>query len=382
MMMAKVLVLLLGSAWGMVFQSPLGAVSVSDKMGFVVLLATEKKRDDKTKVQRMCPVSLSKRDTERLVSAEGHTIMQLLQEIDAATALLPPDALEKEFREEGDKKLSLDSVIVRKRRTLSTNTIIRDARRKEESMRTKCDLASAAARAPALIKALNSLGLPVSESEAIRLLRLYSTQGELTRQEFGRVVSDLRDEETVTDKIIETSLVSNGREVEATSAFFAFALALRHRAPLTVDENLFDLDIAFDAQDARDFFPLLQEIDALKIQGLTLAAHSSQLFSQANKNFVAALASKDNGKDTMSIFQTATTPEKSSSDDDSADIGISAASSSAEEDAAAAPTNNNETAEEAPSIHSQAEEEAEEEAAEEKTEPTPAFQPRNFFYWP
>ena len=279
------LLLLVHPAWSL-YASPLAGLSVSPEYGFVMVLASQGKQ------QRMCPIAISKRDTERVVSAEGHTILQLIAGIDAATAVLPPDALQRAFQ---DDSVRLTDVVIQRRRTLNKPELkLRRVEEEEDRDPDQCDLASAARRAPDLVKAVGSLGLPLFESDAIKLLQKYSIQGELTREAFSDVVKDLKDETCVTDTVIETRLYAeDGRNVE-TTAFTAFALAFRYAVPLTVDPILYELsDLAFDAPDATDRFPLFQNIRDLQDQGRRLEQHSRSLFAQATQRVQSALNDKD-----------------------------------------------------------------------------------------
>lgn len=265
------------------FKAPFAGVAVSPA-GFVALLASSQPPK-----QRLLPVVISTLDKVRVVSAEAHTILQLLQGIDTGTAVLPPNALQRMFSPDDASAVVLRRVIVDPLASTPNSKAVR-----EDSGGT-CPLAIAVERAPALSKAFARLGVTLAEEESVQLLRRFAdSRGELTRYNFSLALEAARRAEVPPQTVATTLVATDGRKVDVP-AFAALALALRYQAELVVDNRLFDVETALDAADADSTFPLLRRVEDIQLEGTVLAAHSKRMFDEAARRLADSdsLAFKD-----------------------------------------------------------------------------------------
>lgn len=251
------------------FRAPFAGVAVSPA-GFVALLASSQPPK-----QRLFPVVISTLDKARVVSAEAHTILQLMQGIDTGTAVLPPNALQRLFSPDDASAVELRRVMVNPLASTPSSEAVR------EDSGGPCPLAIALERAPALSKAFARLGVALTDEESVQLLRRFAdSRGELTRYNFSLALEAARRAELPPKTVATTLLATDGRKVDVP-AFAALALALRYQVELVVDNRLFDVESAVDAADADSAFPLLRRVEDIQLEGTVLAAHSKRMFDEA-----------------------------------------------------------------------------------------------------
>lgn len=266
--------LVIARAWGLegalgaafrATSSALVGVSVSPR-GFVALVASP---------SRIYPVVLARADTERVVSAEAHTVLQLLQGIDMATAVLPPDALQRAFANDNVELSRVVLGLVKESRTEATESTIAG-----ETPGT-CSAARAASRAPALSAAMARLGLVVSVEESAELLKRFADEdGELTRYAFSLALEAARRAAEPPRTVAARLVATDGRSVEA-SAFVAVALALRYDSCVECEAALFDEAEAIEATEVPATFPLMRSVEEIQLDGAQIEAHSRRMFADA-----------------------------------------------------------------------------------------------------
>lgn len=216
------------------------------------------------------------------MSAEAHTLLQLLQGIDTGTSVLPPNALRLCFSPAdepptalGSEDVALDSVRVSK---APKDAALDDD---DQSSSPRCDPTVAAEKAPALAAALEKLGIFATAEESAKLLVDYAdSDGTFDRYAFSLALEAARRAMKPPQTVSTTLVATDGREVLA-SPFTSLALALRYpRTTISIEDDVFESDDAVDAQDARTIFPLLQTVEDLKVDAARIAAQSARLFEE------------------------------------------------------------------------------------------------------
>jgi hypothetical protein len=246
----------LGAGAARMVESPIAGATVSDD-GFVVFLsymASGRYFEEEMYI----PVVVNCEDTDVVQSPEALTLLQLLQGIDMATPLLPPDALPKAYEElYGDVgSVALTEVHIYP----PTEPLIGRPRAagaggpggaESDSSTDKALSLSAEQRAlreakilqraPDLVKALKHLNVRVDEDRAIGLLRTYaSAEGDLDRGAFSEALAAARvpvnlkpPGSLATFTLVAVTDDSVGKELNV-SAFVALSLHLRHKAPVVI----------------------------------------------------------------------------------------------------------------------------------------------------
>ena len=291
-------------------ESPIAGASVSPD-GFVVMLSYVASgrffEQDK-----MIPVVISPEDTEVVKSPEALTFLQLLQGIDMATPILPPDALEKEYGEEG---IELAEVHVyppaadhlHSARASSADHFPSSVLELSEDQKVRRE-ARIQQRAPDLVKALGTLNVEVSEERAIELLRAHaSVEGDLDRSAFSTVAAAARVNKNSrpqvrlpTFTLVGVTQNSVGKEVNV-SAFVGLGLHLRHKVPLIIkgrraaptDENVdvvkMEMDaeaweqFSVDAQDVRNMLPEWHSLEQIAEEGEARDKRTSEMLKEAKR---------------------------------------------------------------------------------------------------
>lgn len=246
----------LGAGAVRMVESPIAGAAVSDE-GFVVFLsymATGRYFEEEMYI----PVVVNCEDTDVVQSPEALTLLQLLQGIDMATPLLPPDALQKAYKEMyGDiHSVALTEVhvyppaepLIGLPRSAGAggpggaeSDSSADKAQSLSAEQRELREAKILQRAPDLVKALKHLNVGVDEDRAIGLLRTYaSAEGDLDRGAFSealaaaRVPANLRPPGSLaTFTLVAVTDDSVGKELNV-SAFVALSLHLRHKAPVVI----------------------------------------------------------------------------------------------------------------------------------------------------
>lgn len=232
--------------------SPIAGASVSVD-GFVVLLEY-KVLGTYFEEDKYIPVVVSCADTEVVKSPEALTILQLMQGIDMATPLLPPDALQKAYGDMIQAALSEVHVYPPEDLLIGRTRPGKDAAKRggdadlfagktlemsdDQWQRRESKLQE---RAPDLVKALKTVNVIVDLNRAVDLLRTYSSvEGDLDRNGFSdalaaaRVPINLKPPGSMpTFTLVAVTEDSVGKEVNV-SAFVGLSLHLRHKAPIVV----------------------------------------------------------------------------------------------------------------------------------------------------
>ena len=291
-------------------ESPIAGASVSPD-GFVVMLSYLASgrffEQDK-----MIPVVISPEDTEVVKSPEALTFLQLLQGIDMATPILPPDALEKEYGEEG---IELAEVHVyppaaehlHSARASSADHFPSSVLELSEDQKVRRE-ARIQQRAPDLVKALGTLNVEVNEERAIELLRAHaSVEGDLDRSAFSTVAAAARVSKNSrpqvrlpTFTLVGVTQDSVGKEVNV-SAFVGLGLHLRHKVPLIIkgrraaptDEKVdvvkMEMDaeaweqFSVDAQDVRNMLPEWHSLEQIREEGEARDKRTSEMLKEAKR---------------------------------------------------------------------------------------------------
>ena len=230
--------------------SPIAGASVSAD-GFIVLL--EYKVAGRYFEEDMyIPVVVSCADTDVVKSPEALTLLQLMQGIDMATPLLPPDALQKAYVDM--ESVALTEVHVYPPEDINSGRPRKDGAKRghdadlfagrelqisdEQWERRESKLQQ---RAPDLVKALKTVNVAVDLERAIELLRTYaSEEGDLDRTGFSdalaaaRVPANLKPPGSLpTFTLVAVTEDSVGKEVNV-SVFVGLGLHLRHKAPIVI----------------------------------------------------------------------------------------------------------------------------------------------------
>jgi hypothetical protein len=233
-----------GAAAVSMVESPIAGASVS-KDGFVVFLSYQE-QGRYFEQDKLIPLVISPVDTEKVQSPEALTFLQLLQGIDMATPLLPPDALKRQYEEEGEVALSevhmyppQDARGTSERgpdSQLDTDRVLELSGEQQERRETKIQ-----EKAPDLVKALKTLNLDVDLDRAVSLLRSHASEdGDLDRNAFSTVLAAARVPVNIQPAgslpiftLVALTENSVGREVNV-SAFVGLSLHLRHKVPLVI----------------------------------------------------------------------------------------------------------------------------------------------------
>ena len=235
-------------------ESPIAGATVSDD-GFVVFLSYM--ASGRYFEQDMyIPVVINCDDTTVVKSPEALTLLQLLQGIDMATPLLPPDALQLAYKDlygdVGSVALTevhmyppTDPLIGQRRETGSKFDGGASSVQGEALSLTAVETANREAkiqqRAPDLVKALKHLNVIVDQDRAIDLLRTYSSvDGDLDRSAFSEALAAARVPANLKPPgsqaaftLVAVTDDSVGKELNV-SAFIALSLHLRHKVPVVI----------------------------------------------------------------------------------------------------------------------------------------------------
>jgi len=289
--------------------SPIAGASVSSD-GFVVFLSyTASGRYFEEDMYIQAVVSCV--DTDVVKSPEALTLLQLMQGIDMATPLLPPDALQRAYVDVGSVLLSevhcyppADVRNCGDAMRGSDADLFAGKKLEISPEQTERREAKMQQRAPDLVKALKTVNVVVDLKRAMGLLRVYSSEeGDLDRNGFAdslaaaRVPTNLKLPESLpTFTLVAVTDDSVGKEVNV-SAFVGLSLHLRHKAPIVVkggrrapgDEKDVELSAeswdrySFDAADVASLYPQWRSIEAIAEEGEAMSKRTVQLFQEAKK---------------------------------------------------------------------------------------------------
>ncbi len=288
---------------GVVLQPGIAGFSTNPDLGFVCILASNKKDDEE---QQWIPAVVSPVDKDRPKSAEALTCVQLAGGLDLGTAILPPNSLaklvEENRAEEEDigasssssPRLSLTKV------TALPNPDAHDAKlnieeETEEIVPTTPERDEAILETvPKVEKAVKTLpGLEESKTEDVKkaVQRFADSNGAVDRTAFTSILDALREANTPSALLasplfrLEVSIIDEGgisqATIDTTNAMVALGLAMRSKVSVDIEEFDEHAQRGKGKDELFERFPLFRPIQELNEDSKVIDGFIPSMFEKS-----------------------------------------------------------------------------------------------------